>query len=331
MGAGQEGDFGAELAQLIEGAAIHTLALVEGEIAHGLDLEVVKGGAVLLLGHGFEFRLHLLFELVLDGVDLVLALNLIGDGEGFDEGRSGQLTGRDKELGFAGGFFDDLLRQSELAAQLKLGGDDLVADLLAEVHRGDDVGFADFLAIAFDHHGYVLLAAIDEVEVALLAFVMRGVDDELAIDTADTHAGYGALKGNIGKGQRGARGDDAEHIRVVDAVGGEQHVVDLYVVVVALGEERTYGTVGDAGGENLFLSRTRFALEESARKTTSGVELLTVFHLEREVIDAFTGTAAAGDGREQDGVGQTNGDRAGGLVGHAAGFDGQGLASAEID
>ena len=53
--------------------------------------------------------------------------------------------------------------------------------------------------------------------------------------------------GNVADHQRGGGADDAEHVRIIFAVGAEQNALNLHFVVPALGKERTDGTVGQRG------------------------------------------------------------------------------------
>jgi hypothetical protein len=103
----------------------------------------------------------------------------------------------------------DALRECRIHFLL-LDGDLLLADRLGEVvdrrhdlldcdvrgfERLDDLLLAHFLRAGFDHDEAVLAAGDDEIELAVLALGERRVDDVLAVNQADAHAGDGLLEG----------------------------------------------------------------------------------------------------------------------------------------
>ena len=122
--------------------------------------------------------------------------------------------------------------------------------------------------------------------------------------------------------QRGRRGDGAEHVGLVLLVGREDRDDELDVVLVALGEERADGAVGQAGGQGGRLRRARLALDEAARDLARGVHALLELDREREEVEARAGIRAVG-GAEHQGVAVANGDGAAGEAGELAGLDGQ--------
>ena len=184
--------------------------------------------------------------------------------------------------------------------------------------------------MAFDHQGQFAGADVDQVEVAGRDLRVRRVDDELAVDPADTDGGDRAHEGDIGERQRGACRIDAENVRLVFSVGAEQAVVDLHFVVVAVREQRADGAIRDAGREDFLLGRTAFALEIAAGEPAGRIKFFAVLDLQREVIDALLGFGGRGDRGKHDGFPQLYRDRAVCLLGEKTRFEPDFLA-AHID
>ena len=68
-------------------------------------------------------------------------------------------------------------------------GDDLLDRGVRVLERLDHLLFGDFLRAGFDHHDRVLAARDDQIEPAAAALLEGRVDQELAVDQADAHAG----------------------------------------------------------------------------------------------------------------------------------------------
>ena len=73
------------------------------------------------------------------------------------------------------------------------------------------------------------------------------------------------------------------------ADGGADH---LGFVAIALVEERADRAIDQAGGQNLLLCRTAFALEEATGDLARGVGLLLVVNRQREEIDPLPSACA---------------------------------------
>ena len=102
--------------------------------------------------------------------------------------------------------------------------------------------------------------------------------------------------------KRRGRGVDGEEVGLARAVALDERGVDLDVVVVAVGEERTDRAVAHARGEDLLGGRTRFALEEAAGELARGVELLAILALQGEEIDPLARRIGIRDRREDPGI-----------------------------
>ena len=93
--------------------------------------------------------------------------------------------------------------------------------------RLDDLFFRDLLRARFDHHDAVLAAGDGQVEAAQLALGEGRIDDVLAVDQADAHAGDGLLERHLRQRQRRRGAGDGEHVGVVVGVGRQHERDDL--------------------------------------------------------------------------------------------------------
>ena len=200
--------------------------------------------------------------------------------------------------------------------------------LVAEHDRVSHHVLGQDLGAGLDHHDGVSGAGDDEVELGLLHLAGQRVDHELAVDAADADGADGALEGDLADGQRGRRGDGADDVRVVLLVGREHREHALHVVLVALGEERADGTVGQATGEDGRLGRARLTLDEAAGDLARGVHPLLEVDGEREEVETGAGVGPIGRA-QQHGVAVLHGHGTTSEVGHLASLDGDG-ATAEF-
>ena len=81
--------------------------------------------------------------------------------------------------------------------------DDALDGGVAGLERLHDFFFGDFLRAGFDHHEAVLAAGDDQIERALLPLLVGRIDDELAVDLADAHAGDRLLERDARERERG--------------------------------------------------------------------------------------------------------------------------------
>ncbi|OQB91521.1 MAG: hypothetical protein BWX84_01366 [Verrucomicrobia bacterium ADurb.Bin118] len=202
-----------------------------------------------------------------------------------------------------------------------LGRDDRLHGLQAEFQRGIEISFGDFLGRAFKHDDLGFAAHEDEVQIAVLQFAVRGVDDELARDPADAHGAERSGPRNITDHQRGGRAVDAEDVRVILAVGAEHDGLDLDFVVPAFGEERTDRAIRHAHGEDFLFGGAPFALEVAAREFARRGGFLPVIHGQGKEILAFPGFGGGHGGHNDHGFAELNRDGAVRLFGELAGFD----------
>ena len=329
VGAGQEAHLAGQGADGVEVAAVEALGVVEHEAADRFLLDVVLRVLDDELGDllGAELGDELLADVGEDRVDGGFAGQLLRGEQGGDDAITGQGLGGGEDLLGDDGHRDGALGLAGLGGQFFLGGDQGLAGGLGELEGGDEVGLGDFVGGTFVHDHIGLVADVDQVEVGLGLLLVGGVHHELTGDPGDADGTERAGPGDVGHGQRGRGSEDGEDVGVVLAVGREQQRLDLDLVVPALGEERTDGAIGQAAGEDLLLGGPAFTLEVTPGETAGGSRLFAVVDREGEEILTRLGLGGR-DGRgEDDGFAELNGHGAVGLLGKAAGFDGDVLAT----
>jgi len=328
---GHDADLRVKFADLIRAAAVDALAVLKDVLADEVDLERVEKRDEGCNSDLFRPLLKGLgLQLVLDRLDRVLAFQLVADEQGLAQG--GLAVGIEKRhlLGVRGLFCDHLVRLAEQSAQLVLGVNDFDDLRVASLHGGKKILFGDLSGSAFHHQKTLARAGIDQVEVALFALGLCGVDHEFAIDAAHAHATDRAHEGNLGDMEGGRGGVDRQNIRVVFAVRRKNHIVDLHVVPIAFRKERADRTISNARGEDFLLARARLTFEETAGETAGRVILLAVFDLQREKVDALARLVRTGDGGEHQGIAQAADCGTGSLTGEQSGLNGH-RGSAHLD
>ena len=215
-------------------------------------------------------------------------------------------------------------RLADGGGEIALGGDEELHGLAGEIETGIEVGLGKFLGCAFDHDDFFSIADIDEVEVAVGALVMRGVDDELAVDATDAHGSDGSSERNVRNAQGGGGAVDRKDVGVVLAIGAQEECDDLCVVKVALRKERAQRTIGHARREDFLFGGTALAFEISAGEFANGGGFFFVFDGEREEVLAFLDGSGRDGGDDDDGVAAANGYGSVGEFGEFAGFKNDG-------
>ena len=110
-------------------------------------------------------------------------------------------------------------------------------------------------------------------------------------------------------------------------VGRDDQRDDLRLAAPAVREERADRAIDQAAREHFLFGRLAFALEEPAGDPARGVGVLLVIAGERQEVDPFARVRVGAGGHEDHGVAQADDHRAVGLLGHAAGFDGDGASA----
>ena len=324
MGAGQQANLAGEGANLVESTTIAALLAVEDRNAEGFFLQVVERLGDLEFRSGREFFEHGFFDFLAECADGFRAVHFAA---GVERGLDAVAGDRVGDFRNGGVHLEEGHRAFRLAdggGEIALGGDEELYGLAGEIETGVEVGLGEFLGRAFDHDDFFSIADIDEVEVAVGAFVMRGVDDELAVDAADAHGADGSGERNVGNAERGRGTVDRKDVRVVLAIGAQEERNDLRVVEIALRKERAQGTIGHARGEDFLFGGTALALEISAGEFANGGCFFFVFDGEREEVLAFFDGGGRDGGDDDDGVAAANGYGAVGEFREFAGFKNDG-------
>ena len=303
VGAGKNPDLRVEFADFIVGAAVDALAVLQEVLAHQVDFHLVEEPDK---GFGRDFFgplfLGLFEQVILDGRDLFLALELVGN----QQGRAQRLAAvRIEECHFflIGLLFrDHFLGLAENLAQFDLGVDDLDDLFVAAFHRRQEILFGDFVGAALHHQKTLASSDIYQVQIALVTHVMRGVDHEFAVDAPDADTADRTHEGHFGYVQRGGGGIDRQDVGFVESVGRNDHAVDLDIVKISGREKGTDRTVDVAGGQDFLFRRTRLTLEITAGKTSGRIEFLAIFDLQREEIDALPRFIRIGDCAKNHGI-----------------------------
>ena len=167
---------------------------------------------------------------------------------------------------------------------------------MTELDCADHRLLRDLARSALDHHDAVLGRDHRDVDRAVAPLRVGRVDHELAVHLAHAHRAHRTVERNVRQCQRRACSVDADHVRIVFPVRGEDQDDDLGLIAEAFGEKRTHRAVDLAGGENLALARTAFALDESAGDAAACVGVLAIVDGEGEEVDAFFGIGRGNGG-----------------------------------
>ncbi len=330
MGARQDPDLDLDGTDVLRPAAVGTNALVHDLPAHDRllgRLERVLDEARALAVGVAELGFERLGGLLADPIQGAVTLFLVGDPHGFADLRLDLLA----DAALERFVFERRLplhrRLTRLAAELRDHPADLGDRPLAGLHGAQQRLFGDLLAGALDHDRGIRGARDHQVQVALVQRVERRVDDVLAVDHADPHARDRPVERDSAHGQRGAAAHDAEHVRVVRPVVGQDVAYQLGLVHEAFGEHRTAGAIDQAGRQDFLLAGATLAAEEAAGDLAGRIHLLAVLDEEREPALGVVGFRAGGGGAEHDRLAVADGDGAVGEARHLAGLDDEILAA----
>src|SRR5207245_2834937 len=151
----------------------------------------------------------------------------------------------------------------DLRVQFADRGYDLLDLRVAEFQRIHHHLFGDFQRSGLDHDDAFVGAGDDDVQAADFLLGNRRIGDELAIDIADAHAGDGRLEWEVGAKGRGRGRGNGDDVRVVLAVGGQDHADNLRFIAPGLREQRAHRPIDQARGQDFFFGGPAFALEEA--------------------------------------------------------------------
>ena len=195
---------------------------------------------------------------------------------------------------------DLALRLPAFLPQIVDGGANLFDFGVGELDGVHHRFFLHFLGAGLDHHDAVGGADHHDVQQALAHLGVSRVDDECAIHQTYADGADGAFERNVGDGQCGRGAIDAEDVRVIFGVGGEDEGDDLGFAAEAIREQGPHGAVNLAAGENFTLAGAAFALDEAAGDASAGVGVFAIVNGQGEEIDAFAGIGIGGGGGQND-------------------------------
>ena len=316
---GNDTDLGIQRTDLIHAAAIYTLAVIQQPAAHHVLLQLVDaliqhrtlvGVLLVILGvqpvidgqHtlitdiliiGIHGSTDILDELILDGLKEVMV----------------DLHRLKGELGLA-----------DLGLYLLDEGDHLL-HLCKALHNGLQHGVVVHLVGAgLDHADLIGGAGNGQLQVALLALLGVGGQDDLTIHQTDIDAGNGPVPRDIGDGQRHGCADHAGDLGNAVGVNGKDGHHNGNVVAHILGEQRTDGAVYHTAGKNSLIAGAALTLEEGAGDLAHGVQLFLKVHRKRQKIDAVTGLGGSGRIDQHGGFAVAYQHGAAGLTAHFTGL-----------
>ena len=322
--AGQHAHLGGEGADLVLGAAIHTVALQQP----GLDdllLEFVGDLLEILVHLGIllqEERVPVVDQLVPALLAHVLVVGVHGGAGLVHRGLHDLVEQLLIEVGMVVGHLlladlgHEVIDKAHLLLNVLMGLDDgVVHDLVGQL-----------LGAGFDHNDLLFGGGHSQVQLGLVLLLLGGVHDDLAVHIAHLQAADGAGPGDVGVGQAGGHADHGGHLGGAVPVQAHDGGGDHHVVAEVIGEQGPDGPVDDAAGQNGGQRGLPLTAQEGAGDTAHGVQLLLKIHAQREEVDAVPGTGGAGHGHQHGGLAIGDHGGSAGQLGHLAHVDGQGAA-----
>ena len=331
----EDADLDRERPDVLQAPAVRSDALVEDGAADLLLEERVEGQADVRLADRIAGGYAPLGPptghqrgnaLALELVEADLALRLVGVADLATDPVLEEL-GDPRLLGWI-----DLLRRpldlrlSDGADERLLRGDELRDGGLRKPQCFDEPFLGHLVRARLEHHDRVAGAGDDEIHLARLELLDRGIQRERAVDRPDPNAADRSVERRVRDREGGGRGVHREDVGFVLLVGAERRDDDLDVVAEPLREKRPDGSVGESCGEDALLGRPALAARERAGDLAGRVEALLEVDGEREEVDAGPDGRRDRGRREDDRVAVTDGDRATGLLGQLSGLEDEGLA-----
>ena len=205
-------------------------------------------------------------------------------------------------------------------------GNDLLYLFVGQQYGVQHFLFGQLVCACLNHHNGILGACYGQVQAAVCALLLIGVDDVFAVYHANRHCADGAHKGGIAQSQSGGCAYHAKNFGLNIGVNGKNRCDYLNVIVEALGEQRAKRTVDKTAGQDGLLGRAAFTLDVTAGDLAYGVHLFFELDGQGEEINAVTGCLGYGSVYHNNSIAHANKRASAGLLTVFAGFDGQGLA-----
>ena len=144
---------------------------------------------------------------------------------------------------------------------------------------------------------------------------MGGISNKLAVNQTDADRTNGSVERNV-RNTHGRRGPNhAQQIGVLLLVGRKDQYLNLNLITIIGWKQRTQRTIYHPHSQRLLGRGPAFPLEKSTGKPTSRRGLLAVINVKREKIQAFPRFGPDHCGQDNS-VAVTDGNGAGGLLGH---------------
>ena len=276
VAAGEKACFAGDGADLVEAAAVNSVAFVPDELPQADAGQVLKShvqGDDVFLG-AFLYSLDFLDVSFPELGELVVAFGFAGDLKGFRDAVAVALA---DGQGFFAGFDVSVfaLHDADLGGQFVLGLDEGLELLEGVGDRFGHVGFGGLLGFAFDHDDLGGGAGDHEVEGRLGALLVVRVYDKFAVDLDDAYGRQRAGERNVGNGDGRGSGGHGHGVRVNVALGTEDLEHDLHLVVIVGREEGTHGPVDAAHGKYLFVD-TYISIRDRNKMITAYVKATVI-------------------------------------------------------
>ena len=122
----------------------------------------------------------------------------------------------------------------------------MLTDGVAFHHCLEHLGLGQLIRARLNHEHRIARTGDNQVKPALFEVTHRRISDELPIEVAHLHPADWPFEGNIADGEGSRSADNRQGAGVIHHINREGGDNDLHLVLVALGEERAQGAVGEA-------------------------------------------------------------------------------------
>ena len=285
---GQDAHFGSQRADLVDAAAIHALALIQQPAADNVLLHLVADKVEICVRQVGV----LLSDLVHDGqqgsIPHILVVGIHG---GLEVVQILVLDGVE-HVHIQTHHLEVDLRLAALCNDAVDEGDDLL-DLNVGGLDGIEHGvLVHLVGTGLDHHDLVHGGGNGQGQVAHLALLLGGVQDDLAVHQAHLNTADGAVPGDLRHSGDQRRTDHTGDLRAAIGVQAHHGHGDADIVAHLLGEQRAHGAVHHAAGQDGALTGAALTAHKAAGDAACGVELFLILHVQGEEIHTFAGLGA---------------------------------------
>ena len=147
--------------------------------------------------------------------------------------------------------------------------------------------FRNFLHFALYHHDVLLGSTDHQFEVGRFGLGERRIDLELSVDPGDAYLGDRTEERKVAARESCRCSKSCESIRLDVLFGRDEPDVDEYCKVEIIREQRPEGPVDETCDKYFVIGGLALPLHETARKTSCGIKLFLVIHLEWKEVCVF--------------------------------------------